>query len=405
MSTLLKNQDFRRLWAAQIGSAFGSRITRTVVPIIAIASLGASVSQIGILSVLAITPGLLFAVFIGGVIDRGQKRRILIAADVVRAVTILVIPVLAWLGVLTMLHLYLVTIIVGIASAIFGIADNTYLPVVVDKDQLVDANGKLEASDAVAEAAGPGIAGILVDLVTAPFAMVIDSATYVWSAFMLTRISAKEQPAKPDPKAKGMFADALQGLQLCLNIPAIRSLLMVEMVMAFFTGFFMALYMVLGLRILGLSAATLGIVISVGGVGAFLGAISAKTISKRLGTRRALFWMLAAGQVSVILIPLSLVFPQYGVWFLVATQLLEDAFLTVFIILAMSLRQTLVPQEMLGRVNATFYVVASAVLPIRALLAGPLTLLIGFKATVWIAALGGLLAITVLRIPHSKLID
>ena len=400
-----QNRNFVRLWLAKVGSAFGSRITRTVMPIIAIMSLGATTSQIGLLAVLSVSPGVVVAIFMGGVIDRGQKKRILIVADVIRAVTIMLIPLLAWFGLLTITHLYFVAFITGIASAIFGIADNTFLPAIVSKDQLVDANSKLEATDSIAEAAGPGIAGVLVDLITAPFAMVIDAATYLWSAIMLTRINIVEEHAEPKPDNSGMLSDAIRGLKLCLSIPAIRSLLAIDAIATFFGGFFMALYMVLGLTLLNLSPATLGIVISVGGVGAFVGAISANRISARLGTRRALFWMLAAGQTSVLLIPLSLAFPEYGVWFLAATQFLEDAFLTVFIILAMSLRQQVVPADMLGRVNATFYVMGGALLPVSALLAGPLVILIGFEETVWIAAIGGLLAIAAFRIPHGKLID
>jgi len=397
---LMQNRNFVRLWAAQIGSAFGSRITRTVLPIIAILMVGASTTQIGILSVLGVTPGLFVAAFAGGMIDRGSKRNILIAADLVRAVAILAIPVSAWLGVLEICQLYAVITIVGIASAIFQIADNTYLPSLIAKKHLVSANSKLEATDSIAEATGPGIAGILVQLITAPMAMVIDAGTYLWSAFMLLRIDTPENPTEPKPKSDGLFSDAIAGFRVCMGHPTIKSLLVVNTLMNFFGGFFMTLYMVLGLTMLNLSPAVLGMVISVGGIGSFIGAMYAGKISNRLGIRRALLFTLIAGQVAGLLIPASLINPDYGVWFLVASQLFEDAFITIFFILALSLRQEIIPTDVLGRANATFHVVTHSLFPVGALIAGPLTIWIGFEATLWIAALGGLMTIPVLMLPQ-----
>lgn len=392
-SEVLRNRNFVRLWAAQTGSAFGSRITRTVLPMIAILIVGASTTQIGIFSVLGVTPGLVIAAFAGGWIDRGNKRHILIATDIVRATAILAVPLLAWFDMLGIYQLYAVILIVGVASAIFGIADNSYLPAVVPEHQLVDANSKLEATDSIAETTGPGIAGILVDLVTAPMAMVIDALTYIWSAFMLWRIDVVEKPQQLVAKGQGLLADAKEGFRICTSDPTIRALLVVDTLGNFFGGFYITLYMVLGLTMLNLSPTVLGLVISAGGIGAFIGAALASRVSDRLGINAALFWMFAAGQVSSLLIPASLINPEWGVWFLIAAQILEDGFLTVFFILALSFRQQRIPIESLGRANATFHVFSRSLFPVGALIAGPLTVVIGFAATLWIAAVGGLLAV------------
>ena len=188
-------------------------------------------------------------------IERGSKRKILFFADIVRAIAILAIPISAWFNVLGIFQLYIVITIVGIASAVFGIADNTYLPTLVAKKQFVSANSKLEATDSIAEATGPGIAGILVQVITAPMAMVIDAGTYLWPAFMLYRIDAPEKQSEPKPKSDGLFSDAIAGFRVCMGNPTIKSLLIVNTLMNFFGGFFMTLYMVLGLTMLNLSPA------------------------------------------------------------------------------------------------------------------------------------------------------
>ena len=395
-SELLQNRNFMRLWAAQIGSAFGSRITRTVLPIIAIISLGASTTQIGYLAVLSVTPGLFVALFIGGTIDRGSKRKILAVADMVRGLGILSIPIAAWFGVLDMGLLYLVMVFVGSATAVFQIADNSFLPILAPKEHLVEANSKLEATDSIAEASGPAIAGLLVQLFTAPFAMIIDAASYFWSAYMLARIDIVEKIATTAGSARGLFSDAIDGFKLCISDTTLRPLLLIGVIGNVFGGFFFTLYMVLGLKMLNLSPFVLGLVIGVGGFGAFAGVMLAPYLSRRFGVRGAMILTLAAGSASTLLISASMINPDYGVWFLVAHQVLEDMFMTVFIILALSLRQQIVPEDMLGRANATFQVLDRASVPVGAILAGPLTVLIGFQQTLWVAAIGGLLAIPVL---------
>lgn len=395
-SELLQNRNFVRLWAAQIGSAFGSRITRTVLPIIAIVYLGASATQVGYLAVLGVAPGLIVALFIGGVIDRGSKRKILVFADLVRGVGILAIPLAAWVGVLDMKLLYIVMIFVGAATTVFQIADNSVLPVLVPKQHLIEANSKLEATDSIAEASGPAVAGLLVQIFTAPFAMIIDAMSYLWSASMLARIDVVEKAAATIQKADGLFSDAIAGFRLCVSDVTLRPLLLVSVIGNLFGGFFFTLYMILGLTMLNLSPFVLGLVIGIGGIGAFAGAMMAPILTSRFGSRSVMIATLAAGSATVLFIPASMINPTYGVWFLVAQQLLEDMFLTVFFILAISLRQQVTPDEMLGRVNATFQVLDRASVPVGAILAGPLTILIGFQQTLWVAAVGGLLAIPVL---------
>src|SRR5215218_9523736 len=182
---LWRHPDFLRLWAAQAGSAVGSRITRTALPIIAILMLRATPTEVAVLSALGVAPGVLVGLFAGGRVDRAAKRPLLIGADVARALLILTIPAAAWLNVLGMAQLYAIAALVAAATTLFQIADTSYLPVLVGREQVLEGNARLGATESLAETAGPGVAGVLIQLLTAPVAVIVDALSYLWSALLL----------------------------------------------------------------------------------------------------------------------------------------------------------------------------------------------------------------------------
>ncbi len=396
---LWRHPDFLKLWAAQSLSAMGSRITRTALPMIAILSIGATPTEIAILSALGVAPGVIVGLVAGGPIDRRPKRPLLVATDLLRAGLILTIPFAAWSGILSMPQLYLVAAAIGAASALFRIADNAYLPALVGKDQLVEGNAKLEATDSIAESAGPGLAGMLIQAMTAPFAVIVDAATYLWSALMLSRIHSVETPAAAEERRTSLVADAKAGLRTCLGEPVVARLLAAETLMMLFGGFFHTLYMILALERLALSPLAIGFVISVGGIGSFLGALVAGRFAMRIGLGPTLLASLALGSAAALLIPLSEVLGPLAIPSLVAHQLIGDAFLSIYLIHALSLRQRLLPMDVLGRAGATFHVATGLAMPLGALVAGPLADLIGVSATMWIGAVGGMTAALALLSP------
>ncbi|HLL45375.1 MAG TPA: MFS transporter [Longimicrobiaceae bacterium] len=389
---LWRHPDFLRFWAAQAASAFGSRITRTALPILAILTVGATPTEVAVLSALGVAPGVLVGLWAGGRVDRTARRPLLVGADLVRALLILTIPAAAWLGALSMAQLYAVAAAVGAATTLFQIADNSFLPALVGRDQLVEGNARLEATDSIAEAAGPGIAGVLVQWLTAPVALAVDALTYLWSALLLSRIRAREAPPAPAGPAASVLDDVRAGFHACLAHPLVGRLLLAEAVTFLFGGFFLALYMVLALETLRLSPAAAGLVISVGGVGAFAGALLAAPLGRALGTGRALAVSLALGQAANLLVPLAAYAGRWAVPLLAAQQFVGDAFLGAYVVHAVSLRQRELPEAVLGRANATFHVVTGALLPAGALLAGTLASALGITATLWVGAVGGLLA-------------
>jgi len=384
------------LWAAQAISAFGSRISRTALPIVALLTVDARPDQIGILSALAVAPGLLVGLLLGGRIDRGAKKPLLVGCDLVRAGLLFTVPVAAWLDLLTMGQLYLVAAGVGAATTLFQIADNTWLPALIGRKRLTEGNAKLEATDAVAEIGGPGLGGILVDLLTAPFAILADAVSYLVSAAFLFRIR-KPEPAVALPAVRpGLLGDLLGGFGACWRHPLVRPLLAAAAIEAFFGGFFYGIYMIFLLQTLGLSASTYGILVGLGGIGALAGALAARGVAAWLGLGPAMIALLAIGQALTLLIPLA-GGPEWRVLgFLGAHQLLSDAFVVAFLIHAMTLRQTALPLGVLGRANAAFHVAAGLLLPVGAVLAGQVATVWEPRTALWIGALGGLLGPLVL---------
>jgi MFS family permease len=443
---LWHHADFLRLWAAQAISAIGSRITRTALPIIAVAALNQPEAMVGVLAAMQLAPGVVLAMLAGGFVDRSHKRRILIAADLIRAALVASLTVAWALGLLSMVHVVIVGAGVGAASALFQITDVAYLPSLIGRRRLVEGNAKLETTEAVAEITGPASAGVLIAAVGAPLAVAIDAASYVWSAVMLGRIRTPDASESPSPAAARSSAapdapaslavpaaapsdpvppvaeepddaasaqsfrtgeDFRIGLRAIFGHPLVRPIVLTLMVWSVAGGFFMALYTPYCLRELQLSQATFGVIIAMGGVGSLGGAILSRTLARALGVGRTLFATAVLSLLFTLLIPIAGSFSSQTmrIGFLAAHQLLGDGFAVAFIILAVTLRQTVLPKTVLGRANAAVHVCTSGVLPLTAILAGALATLIGIRAAVWTGFLIGLVSpIFVWRLRHLQTI-
>ncbi len=389
---LWREVDFLKLWSAQGISALGSRITRTALPILAVLTIGATVEQIAILSALALAPGVIVGLAMGGRVDRRAKRPMLIGADLFRAALLLTVPLTAWLGWLSMGQLYAVAALTGAATTLFQIADKAYLPALIGRSRLVEGNAKLEATDAMAEITGPGLGGLLVQAITAQLAIAFDALSFLISALLLGAIRRAEVPAASDTGDDGptLIHDLRVGLRACVLHPLVQPVFLVEALSAFLNGVFATLYTVFALKTLGLTAATLGLVISVGGIGALFGALLAARFSAWLGMGRALIVCMTVSRVAGLLIPMARGPEWLAVSCLVSHQLVGDAMLIGYYVLAISMRQTVLPHDTLGRANATFHVTVGLLLPIGALLAGSIAAATDVRTALWISALGGL---------------
>jgi hypothetical protein len=373
-SALYRHPDFLRLWAAQAGSALGSRISRTALPIIAVLVLDSSNQQIALLSAVAVLPAVLVGVFLSGPIERAQKRGVMVASDVLRAALLVLVPLAAAGGFLGIWLLDAVAFLVGAATTAFRIADASLLPTIVASDLLVEGNAKLEATDAVAEAAGPGLAGFMVQLLGAPGAVLLDATSYLWSALWLGRLKGSTPvaaaPGLQPASTLSVFGDISRGVRACLAQPLVASTLAVEVMVGLSNGFFMALYMVLALRVMAISPAVIGLVVSVGGVSSLLGAAAAPHLGRRFALLPLMAATLMIGQGADFLIAAAPSAGRFGVPLLVLQQLLGDGFCTIYAIYAVSARQRLLDASLLARGNGAFQVAAGASLPVGALLAG-----------------------------------
>ena len=395
--TLWRHADFLRLWAAQAVSAFGFRITRTALPIIAVTTLQQTEAVISLLMAVQLGPGILVGLLAGGLIDRSAKRRILILSDLVRAAAVGSLTIAWVLGYLSIGHVMIVGLVVGAGTALFQITDNTYLPSLIGRKHLAEGNAKLEATEAIAEITGPATAGWLIYVLGAPLAIVIDAFTYIWSAILLGQIRTPEHVPANQPRPKHLGEDLRVGLRIVFEHPIVRPIVLSHMVWSISGGFFMALYTPYCLRVLELSTSTFGIIVGLGGVGSLAGAMISRKLVARIGLGSTLLFTSITSLAFALLIPLAgspAVGTTFAVTFalLAAHQLFSDGFAVAFVIQAVTLRQTVIPKEALGRANAAIHVCTSGLLPIAAILAGVLAELLGTRAAVWIGVTVGLLS-------------
>jgi MFS family permease len=393
---LWAHADFMRLWSAQAISAFGSRITRTGLPIIAITTLHQPETAVAMLSSIYLMPGVVLALFAGGVVDRNRKRRILIAADVFRALVVASVSV-AWVfDTLEMWHLMVVAGLVGAASALFTIADVAYLPTLVTKRQLAEGNAKLEATEAVAEVTGPASAGILIGAFGAPLAMLLDAVSYLWSALRLGQIRTPEPPPQPVPSAESSTwqseRDLRAGMQAVFGHPLVRPVVSALIVWSVAGGFFTALYTLYCFSTLNLSALTFGIIVAIGGVGSLLGAMLSRRLVRLLGLGPTLIATASISLAGALLIPLARGSQGVVLTLLGAHQLISDCFSIAFVVQAVTLRQTVLPKHLLGRANAAVHVCTAGLVPLAALVAGAIAQATSIRTAVWVGVLVGLVA-------------
>ena len=378
---------FKKLWAAQAVSAFGARITREGLPIMAVTTLGVGAATLGVLAAVASGAALAAALATGGFIDRHRRRPLLIGADLLRAAVLIAIPIAAGLGVLSLTQVLLAAALVAAASVVFDIASHSYLPSIVGKAELVEGNSRLAATESVAEVGGPALAGVLFQWLSAPIAVAANALTYLVSAAFLATIRTPEAaPAQSPPDH--WTREVTQGFRLAWSEPHVRPLLLMTASQGLFGGVFSALYVLFAVRTLGLTPAMLGLAIGAGGVGALAGAFIAPRLSRSLGQGRAIIVAVAGAALAVLITPFAPAAPVAGLAALVVSQVIGDAFAVAGGVLTASLRQTLLPQAVLGRVAGAFHASAGAMAVIGALGGGLLGQAIGPRAALLIAALG-----------------
>ncbi len=396
-SPLWRNSAFRRVWAAATISIFGSLITRLALPFAAILVLGSGAIEVALLRSVDLVAALVFGLVAGAWVDRLRRRPVLIWADLGRAALLASIPLAFALGVLAFWQLLVVSALTAVLTTFFDSADTAYLPTIVERDRLVDANAALSASGSVSEFAAFGITGFLVQLLTAPIAIAIDSVTYVVSAILLATIRQPEAPPPPAADREPVLAEIREGLRLVRHDPVLRAFAFAQMSLAAMFGVFGAVWFLFVLEDLHISAAVLGVIAAVGGVSGFVGAVVATRATRRWGigpVAIAALLLTSLGNAFIPIAPAGL--PIVAIGCLVMAQIVGDSAATVYDITEVSVRQTLVRDRALGRVTSTFHVAAVIAQLAATLVAGILGEVIGVRATAWLAPVGGLVGAAVL---------
>lgn len=383
----LAERDFARLWAAQSVSAFGARITREGLPIMAVASLGASPGALGLLAAVASGAGLAAGLLGGGFVDRHHRRPILVGADLLRALVLITIPLAAWLGLLTMPQVLVAAALVAAASVVFDVASHAYLPGLIGREALVDGNSKLSATEGVAEVGGPALGGLLLQWLTAPFAVAVNAGTYLVSAGFLAAIR-KPEPAPEATEPDHWLSDMTAGFRIALADPIVRPLLLMSTAQGLFGGVFGALYVLFALKTLLLPPAMLGIAIAAGGVGALIGSFVGPWVGRRMGPGPTILAAMTALGLALLITPFAPAGPPSALVALICSQILGDMFAVSGFIQAGSLRQAILPQAVLGRVGGAFHAAAGGTAVIGALGGGLLGQVIGPRQALLIACLG-----------------
>ncbi len=384
LTGLWRHADFVRLWSGQTISVFGSMIGGTAMSFTAILFLHATPFQMGILNSMQIVPAFLAGLFAGAWVDRLRRRPLLIGADLGRALVLSSIPLAAFSGNLHIEQVYIVALMVSILTIIFDVAYRSYLPGLVGKDDLVEGNSKLSASAAVAEFGGFSIAGWLVQALTAPFAILIDAASFVVSAVTLGLIRLHEPAVTPE-KHPDMRREVVDGLKAAWQQPLLRASALAVLIHGLSGGIFGALVVLYMSRGLGFNPGTLGMIWAVGGVSSFAGAALTPRITRGLGSGWAMILGLGVFGVSQFFIPLASGATILSALFLIAQQL-GDGFYIVYEINQVSLRQTITSDHMLGRVNATLQFINLGTTLLGSLLGGLLGEMLGVRL---VLVLGG----------------
>ncbi len=391
--SLWTNLDFVKLWTGQTISELGSRITREGIPLAAVLVLHAGTIQMGFLSALGGAAVLVFGLVAGVWVDRLRRRPILIAADLGRAAILVSVPAAAIAGILSMGQLYAVAALAGILTVFFDVAYQSYLPALVAREQILEGNSKLALSSSIAEIAGPGLTGILVQLITAPIAILFDAISFLFSALMVLLIRKPEPPAEPR-EPEHLVTETLAGVRFIFREPTLRALGLRSATTFFFMGFFGPLYVLYAIQILHLRPALLGVVIAMGGVGAMVGSVVAPRIVERFGLGRTFIVASLVQGLTNLLIPLAGLVGTPGtlqvlaVACLMVPQLFGDMAFMVYGINEITLRQTVAPEHVLGRVNAGMQLLARGIWPIGSLAGGFLAAALGVRATLALAAAG-----------------
>jgi MFS family permease len=406
---LWRHGDFLKLWAGETISQFGSQIDDLAFALVAILVLDASAFEVAVLGTVLVLPFILFTLPAGVWVDRLPRRPVLIVGDFGRAALYATVPIAYVADVLTLWQLYAVGFLVGVFQVFFDVAYQSYLPSLVARDQIIDGNSKFEISRSAAQISGPGLGGILVEILTAPYAVLVDALSFLASGLFILRIrKPEERPERAknvDGSKTSFWQDIKEGLRFVLGNPNLRAQAGCTGTSNFFFSLGFSIYLVFAVRELGLSPGLIGVVFSVGAAGSMVAAFTAMRLSRRFGigpTTIAVTLLQAPAFFAVALAPEG----NGALPYLIASQLALGFTLVIYNIVQVSYRQAICPARLQGRMNSAMRFIVWGTIPLGTLAGGALGTWVGLRETIAIGAIGsGLSFLWILLSPQRHLRD
>ena len=391
---LLRHPDFLKLWSAETVSLLGTQVTLLALPIVAATILNVTPLEFALLGTIEFLPFILLSLPAGVWVDRLRRRPIMIVGDLGRALALSSIPIAFALNALTIWQLYVVGFVNGCLTVFFDVAYQSYLPSVVDRDQLVEGNSKLEISRSASQLVGPGLAGVLIGILKAPFAIILDAASFLFSALFVFAIRRPEPPIPPHDEATGprpsMRSEIAAGMRYVTGHRWLRSIAATTGTSNFFSNVFISILILYLVRDHGFTAETIGFAFSIGSIGVLLAALTASWITARVGVGRML--VLTSLGFSIANLPVAFA-PDSLLFAAVAASIFIGGYCSVaWNINQVSLRQAITPTRMQGKMNATMRFIVWGTIPIGSIAGGFLASVVGLQPTILIGAVGGLLA-------------
>ena len=392
---LWRHPDFLKLWSAETVSQFGTQVSLLAIPLTAVIVLDATAFEVSVLATVEFLPFLLFTLPAGVWVDRLRRRPILIAGDLGRAALLASVPATYLTGHLTLTQLYLVGFGTGICTVFFDVAYQSYLPSLVEREQIVEGNSKLEISRSAAQIAGPGFGGLLVQALTAPYAILADAVSFLGSGSFIFWIRRQEEwrSAKTQASDKpGLWRELKEGLRFVLGNPNLRAQAGCTATSNFFTQFVFAIGIVFLVRVVGLSPGVIGLSFSLGSVGSLVAALTATRISSRFGigpTTIATGLLWGPATLLLALAPEG----NAAIPFVVSGLLLIGFAVVVYNIVQVSYRQAICPPRLQGRMNSVMRFMVWGTIPLGSLTGGVLASTLGLRQTMVVGAIGSALAV------------
>ncbi|MBD9725899.1 MFS transporter [Streptomyces caniscabiei] len=393
--SLFRQGNFLLLWSSQSISLFGAQLTYVALPLTAVVILHATPMESGILGALTTLPFLLFGLGVGALLDRRTRRPVLIAADVVRAVALAWIPIAYALDVLSIPQLFVVAFVVGTMTVLFDLAYQSYLPTTIGRARMMEANAKMQVSESMAEVVGPGAAGALIGLLSAPLVIAADAVSYLLSSVAVLKLPPDESPAgnkEQGESAPSLWMSIREGVDVVRRHPILRWCTAAAVLANLFESALLSVFFLFLIRDVGLGSTQVGLIVAVGGAGAVVGALFVERLTRLLGAGPMLVAAMALPGIGYLLLGSVHGASVWTVGVAATANFVALFGLPIFNVTVISFRQVVTPDHLLGRVNATVRTFAWSALSLGSLMGGALGSTLGLRGTVLVSACGGFLA-------------